>query len=63
MVIELYSMQTKTVRFEFANPGNKVHDNSIVLYEYFEKRLIILMGLPVGAVHSPQTYNLQLSVE
>lgn len=41
-------MQTKTVMFQFADdPNNNVHDNSIVLYEYFGKCWITLMGLSV----------------
>ncbi len=54
-------MQTKT---QFADdPSNKVHDDSIVLYEYFEKCFIVLVGLSVGDVHSPLIYDIQLSVE
>lgn len=50
--------------FQFADDSsNKVHDNNIVLYEYFKTCFIVLLGLSVGAVHRPQIYNLQMSVE
>lgn len=42
-------------------PSNKVHDHSIVLYEYFEK-CFNSVGLSVGAVHRPQICDLHLSV-
>lgn len=35
-------MQKKTVMFQFTDKtSHKVHDNSIVLYEYFEKCFIV----------------------
>lgn len=61
---EALSNAKKTVMFQFADDSsNKVHDNNIVLYEYFKTCFIVLLGLSVGAVHRPQIYNLQMSVE
>lgn len=57
-------IKCKQKLFKFAdNLSNRVHDNRIVLYEYFEKCFIVLVGLSVGDVHSPQVYDIQLSVE
>lgn len=42
------------------DPRQKVHDNSIFCMNILRN---VMERLVVGAVHSPQIYNVQLSVE